>query len=80
MSPDQTIGYFFPHCEEENCILGRFEFKCPCCGEIAVDYDVWWKEDDIYSGNSETFNCDECGKELKVEWDKQKCKYLISKL
>jgi hypothetical protein len=63
----KTEAYFIPHCDPP-CGLGAFEYECPVCGKIIHDYDVWWKEDEIWGGKPEKFECEECKAQLIVKW------------
>ena len=72
-------AYFIEHCDLPNCDLGTFEYVCPECGRHVVDYEVWWKEDDIWKGEIVPFKCLMCGKELFVEWDKDELIFKVIK-
>lgn len=77
MSPKKTEAYFMQHCDAETCDLGVFQYTCPHCNETVNDYEVWWKQDDIWSGKPETFDCEKCSKSLTVEWIKNKYTYRV---
>ena len=66
----KTESYFIPHCDNEYCDLGSFQYICPHCNESTIDYDVWWEEEKIWKGNPHSFKCEKCGKLLIVEWKK----------
>lgn len=74
----KTEAHFVSHCDHESCDLGSFEYTCPKCNSIIIDYEVWWKQDEIYYGNIHEFNCEECKMKLNVEWDKEDCEYYVS--
>lgn len=78
MIPKKTEAYFIPHCDNETCDLGVFQYTCPQCNKTVSDYDVWWKQDDILIGNPETFNCEECSESLTVAWDSEEGEYWVS--
>ncbi len=73
----KTEAYFIQHCDNENCDLGEFQYTCTHCNETIIDYDVWCKQDDIWSGKPETFNCEKCGNSLTVEWNKDEYEYYV---
>ena len=50
----------------------------PYCNETVSDYEVWWKQDDIWSGKPEVFDCEKCNKSLTVEWVKDEYEYWVS--
>ena len=74
----KTEAYFISHCENEACDLGIFQYTCPHCKKTVSDYKVWWKQDDIWSGKPEVFDCKECGKLLTVKWIKSKFEYWVN--
>lgn len=76
----KTEAYFMNHCEDPPCGLGAFKYVCPCCGKNISDYDIWWKQDDIWEGKREEFKCEKCNKLLMVEWDKNKFEYWVNAL
>lgn len=78
MIPKKTEATFIPHCDNENCDLGIFQYTCPKCNKTVSDYDVWWKQDDILIGNPETFNCEECSESLTVVCDSEEGEYWVS--
>jgi len=67
----ETEAYFISHCDNESCDLGAFQCKCPSCNLTTVDYDIWWKDFDIYLGEVVSFTCEKCGIDLEVYWDKK---------
>ena len=73
-------AYFIGHCDFEGCDLGTFEYKCPKCLKCVCDYEIWWKQDEIYEGKKISFKCPECGEELMVEWDKENHEFKVSKI
>jgi len=72
-------AYFIGHCDEVDCSLGTFEYKCPVCFEFNTDYVLWWEEDEIWKGKVVTFNCPDCGEELVIEWEQENCQYIVRK-
>lgn len=62
-------AYFINHCDDENCDLGSFDYVCPSCGKYCVDYDIWWKSDEVYSGKVINFNCLKCKIKLSLNYD-----------
>lgn len=78
MKKDKTKAYFIPHCEDETCDLGVFQYTCPHCNETISNYKLWFKQDDIWSGISEKFNCKKCNKLLTVKFDKKNWEYLVN--
>jgi hypothetical protein len=74
----KTKAYFIQHCDHPNCDLGSFAYTCPYCDKVIDDYKIWWKEDEIYKGNSHNFNCKNCEKELVVKWNKKKYTFEVS--
>lgn len=78
MEPGEA--YFFEHCDEPGCDLGTFEYVCPECKGFTIDYEVWWKEDDIWKGEVVKFKCEKCGAELTVEWDKENYCFVVKHL
>lgn len=75
----KTEAYFIGHCDDENCDLGSFDYTCPCCGKFNVDYDVWWKADEIYGGTIHKFECDKCKANLVVKWDSEEFELNVTK-
>jgi len=77
-----TEGYFIDHCEDENgvpCGLGSFNYECPECGKWGNDYDVWYKDLELYRGAEVEFKCEHCKAELVVVFDEEEIGYYISK-
>jgi len=52
--------YFIPHCENDDCDLGRAFFKCPQCQKLNSNYDLWWKQEDLYKSDGIIIYCDFC--------------------
>jgi len=78
----KTEGHFIDHCEDENgvpCGLGGFDYKCPECGNFSSNYDIWYKDLEIYKGKKVNFNCEHCRTELIVFWDSENLSYYIIK-
>lgn len=73
----KTEAYFIPHCDDFSCDLGAFQYTCPNCNKTSSDYEVWWKQDDIWNETSHKFNCNECNQQLIVKWDKEEYQYLV---
>ena len=44
----KTEAYFMSHCDNETCDLGVFQYTCTHCSKVVNDYEVWWKQDDIW--------------------------------
>ena len=77
----KTQAYFIPHCDNNtDCDLGAFWYTCPHCGKRMDDYEIWWKEDDIWKGKEYAFQCEECKTELIVGYDPEKFEYYVEKL
>ena len=74
-----TEAYFIDHCDYELCDLGSFDYECPECGKHISDYDIWWKNDDIYLGEIVKFQCENCNEKLVVYWNKENYDYLVTK-
>jgi len=53
---------------------------CPECGKYNIDYEVWWKEDEIWKGNKFGFKCPICGKKLIVEWSMKTYEYKVKSI
>jgi hypothetical protein len=64
-------AYFINHCEPP-CGLGEFQYECPVCKEVGIDYEVWFEEDKIYDGKICEFTCEFCKAKLFVKWNKDK--------
>lgn len=73
-------AYFINHCDLPECDLGTFEYKCPECKKYVIDYEIWWKQDEIWDGKKLNFKCPECGEELIVEWNTEDLEYKVSKI
>ena len=73
----KTKAYFIPHCDNETCDLGTFQYICPHCNKNVIDYEVWWQQDNILTGTSEFFKCEECYEPLTVEWDDEEGEYFV---
>ena len=69
----KTEAYFIQHCDDEYCDLGRFQYECPLCHKIISDYDVWWKQWDVYDGKDVFFKCEDCGNTLTVYYEDHNC-------
>lgn len=76
----KTEAYFIPHCDDENCCLGTFEYECPCCQKSISDTSIWWHQDNIYNGKNKTFNCGNCKESLIVEWDKKEFEFYVRQI
>jgi len=63
-----TEAYFIDHCEG-GCGLGRFQYECPKCSAVEDDFEIWFKEDDIYNGETVLFKCENCNCNLFVKYD-----------
>lgn len=74
----KTEAYFIGHCDEPGCDLGSFDYTCPSCNKDSSDYDVWWKEDEIYKGTPELFKCQKCLVELKVTYDQEENEMIVT--
>ena len=72
-------AYFIQHCDLPECDLGTFEYVCPKCEKYIIDYEIWWKEDNIWKGEEVNFQCPECGELLTVEWGKNNNQYNVKK-
>lgn len=72
-----TEAYFIDHCEG-GCGLGRFQYECPRCSAIEDDFEVWFKGDEIYKGETVFFKCENCGCELYVKYDDFEYKVYIN--
>ena len=72
-----TEAYFIPHCDDWSCDLGSFQYECPCCGNVHNDYNIWWKQNNLYSGETIYFNCKTCNKELKVSYNSEEFEFYI---
>jgi len=78
----KTEAYFIDHCEDENgtpCGLGRFNYECPECGKWGDDYDVWYKDMELYKGEKVGFKCENCGVDLMTSWDGEEYQYYVIK-
>ena len=78
----KTEGYFINHCEDENgapCGLGSFNYECPECGKWSDDYDIWYKDDDLYKGEKIEFKCEKCKVDLITFFDTEDTSYYIIK-
>lgn len=74
------IGEFINHCDDPDCELGRFEYKCPNCGQINRDYgNVWWNKEKIILGNPEIIECEQCKTKFEVKWDTKEFEYTLNK-
>jgi hypothetical protein len=65
-------GYFYSHCDDENCDLGSFSYQCPVCNWNVDNYEVWWEEDNLYHGKTVEFKCEKCNANLFVVYNKYK--------
>jgi len=74
----RTQGYFIPHCDFENCDLGAFTYTCPRCRRSMDDYEIWWKEDEIWIGQPFNFTCPSCQTDLIVLRDIEEHGYFVS--
>lgn len=68
-------AYFIQHCDHEDCDLGSFETTCPNCNKNIIDYDIWWKQDEIWSGSIIELNCSECKTLLSLSYNKLDYEY-----
>ena len=73
----RTIAYFIEHCDHEHCDLGTFTYTCPHCGKTIDDYEIWWKDDEIYYGKPCVFECEKCKTSLIVERDEKEHEYYV---
>lgn len=72
-----TEAHFIGHCEDECCGLGQFQYQCPNCDFIGVDYNIWWEQDSIYTGTRLPFKCSNCESQLRVKWNKNVFQYQV---
>lgn len=72
-----TDALFISHCDDDNCTLGSFEYECPNCDKIQNDYEIWWKQDDLYDGKIERFTCESCQSILEVFWDRWEYQFTV---
>lgn len=68
---------FIPHCDDELCDFGKFQYVCPTCGELSTDYEIWWLKDRIFKGSKIRFKCSKCKQPLLVSWDKDMQYYAL---
>jgi len=73
----RTQGYFIPHCDFEYCDLGAFTYICPRCRRSMDDYEIWWKEDEIWKGQPFNFTCPSCQTDLMVSHDCEEYGYFV---
>jgi len=59
--------YFLSHCDEADCGLGTFNYECPHCLVVQVDYNLWFEQDRVYAGEHVCGACPSCSKEIFVE-------------
>ena len=62
---------FVPHCDDFSCDLGSVEYQCPKCNKFNIDFDLWWKEGELYDGKKFTIICESCNEKSEVGWDKE---------
>ena len=74
----RTQAYFYEHCDSKYCDLGTFTYTCPKCDRRLDDYEIWWKDDEIYGGQPSIFECEHCKSSLIVEYDKEEHGYYVS--
>ena len=74
----RTEAYFYPHCDYEYCDLGTFTYTCPKCDRRLDDYEIWWKDDEIYMGQPYIFECEYCKASLIVEHNPEEHGYFVS--
>lgn len=65
----KEIANFIPHCDNDHCDLGSFQYKCPKCGCNNVDFDMWWKIDELHHGSVIDLNCEFCKEALISYYD-----------
>lgn len=73
----ETEGVFICHCDDPPCELGVFEYSCPACKKNQTDFDVWWKQDEIWDGLHYEFKCESCGRPLVVSYNKAEYEYRV---
>ena len=73
----RTQAYFIEHCNFENCDLGTFTYTCPHCKKSMDDYEIWWKEDEIWKGQPFNFICPYCETALMVSHDREEYGYFV---
>jgi hypothetical protein len=62
-----TEAWLVPHCEDENCGLGRLVYTCPACARQGDDYgEPWTDQDKVYAGKAVPFACEHCGRRLEL--------------
>jgi len=74
---DENTRIFIPHCDFDGCDLGTFTYTCPKCGKIIDDYEIWWKDDEIYRGQPCVFECEHCKASLMVSYDFENFGYFV---
>lgn len=65
----KEIANFIPHCDDDHCNLGSFQYICPACKKKNIDYDIWFKIDDIHHGLILDILCEHCFDKLSVYYD-----------
>ena len=63
-------GFFVPHCDDAECGLGTFKSTCLNCDRPIMDYDIWWRKDEVLNGREVELTCRWCEKELNIHADK----------
>lgn len=63
-------AFFTPHCDDVECDLGYFHSTCLKCEKPLMDYDIWWRKEEILSGKELKINCHHCQADLLILADK----------
>ncbi len=71
------IGIFIPHCHDDHCNLGSFDYKCPICRRNIMDLDIWWESDSIHSGSIFWKKCEYCDGNIKIFYNEYDFTYYI---
>lgn len=71
-----TEAYFIDHCEG-GCGLGTFQYECPKCFVIKDNFEIWFKKDDIYEGETVLFKCENCKSDLCAKFNKHEYDYEV---
>lgn len=58
---------FVPHCDDPSCDLGALHYMCLNCEKPSIDYDAWWKREDVMNGEEVQVYCYRCNEAMMMK-------------
>lgn len=58
---------FVSHCDDPSCDLGALHYMCLNCEKPSIDYDAWWKREDVMNGEEVQVDCYRCNEAMMMK-------------